>query len=140
LGADEVNWTKLTELLDTVDGKWDLGILANLEAGPMRPTDLCEVINDEVRETGHVLDPAVLTNTLRRMIDDGLIEHRELSRFPARVCTRSPRTRTRWSPSSTASTPGTQHGAGTGNDAPTRSCIAARNGSCAGPSGHEPAS
>jgi len=77
-----VNWTKLTELLDTVDGKWDLGILANLEAGPMRPTDLCEVINDEVRETGHFLDPAVLTNTLRRMIDDGLIEHREVSRFP----------------------------------------------------------
>jgi DNA-binding HxlR family transcriptional regulator len=77
-----VNWTDLTALLDTVDGKWDLGILANLEAGPMRPTDLCDVINDEIRETGHVLDLAVLTNTLRRMIEDGLIEHREVSRFP----------------------------------------------------------
>jgi DNA-binding HxlR family transcriptional regulator len=77
-----VNWTELTELLDTVDGKWDLGILANLESGPMRPTHLCRVINDQVGGTGHVLDPAVLTNTLTRMIEDGLVEHREVSRFP----------------------------------------------------------
>jgi hypothetical protein len=47
-GTAGVNWTELTELLDTVDGKWDLGILANLEAGPIRPTQLCRMINDEV--------------------------------------------------------------------------------------------
>jgi hypothetical protein len=31
LGAGRVtwNWTELTELLDTVEGKWDLGVLAN---------------------------------------------------------------------------------------------------------------
>lgn len=76
------NWTELTELLNTVDGKWDLGVLANLEAGPMRPAQLCRVINEEVRETGHTLDPAVLSGTLKRMIEDGLVEHREISRFP----------------------------------------------------------
>jgi DNA-binding HxlR family transcriptional regulator len=46
-----VDWTELTDLLDTIDGKWDLGILANLEAGPMRPADLCRTINDQVQGT-----------------------------------------------------------------------------------------
>jgi DNA-binding HxlR family transcriptional regulator len=82
LGAGQVDWTELTELLDSIDGKWDLGILANLEAGPMRPTELCKVINQQVRETGHVLDRAVLTNTLKRLIDDDLIEYREIAGFP----------------------------------------------------------
>lgn len=76
------DWTALTELLDTVDGKWDLGILANLEAGPLRPTQLCEAINDQVRDTGHILDLTVLTNTLKRMVDDGLVDHREVAKFP----------------------------------------------------------
>jgi DNA-binding HxlR family transcriptional regulator len=65
-----------------VDGKWDLGILANLEAGPMRPTHLCQLINEQVRETGHVLDRTVLIATLKRMTEDGLVEHREVARFP----------------------------------------------------------
>ena len=77
-----MSWTELTELLDSVDGRWDLGVLANLESGPMQPTHLCKVINDQVRGTGRVLDRAVLTNTLKRMIEDGLVEHHEVSRFP----------------------------------------------------------
>jgi DNA-binding HxlR family transcriptional regulator len=40
------------------------------------------MINEEVRETGHVLDPGVLSSTLKRMVEDGLVEHREISRFP----------------------------------------------------------
>ena len=77
-----MEWPELTDFLATFDGKWDLGILANLEAGPMRPAELCRVINDEVRGTGHVLDPGVLASTLKRLIDDGLVEHRDVASFP----------------------------------------------------------
>lgn len=77
-----MDWTDLTRLLDTVDGKWDLGVLANLEDGPKQPTRLCAAINEQIRDTGHVLDPKVLNSTLQRMAEHGLVEHRQLASFP----------------------------------------------------------
>jgi DNA-binding HxlR family transcriptional regulator len=85
MGVNTVNWTDLTEFLDSVDGRWDLGILTNLEPGPMRPKDLCKAINEQARDTGHALAPAVLNETLKTMRKEGLVVRHASAGFPPAV-------------------------------------------------------
>src|SRR6266540_3758958 len=85
MGVNAVNWTDLTEFLDSVDGRWDLGILANLEPGAMRPKDLYKAINEQARDTGHVLSHAFLNETLKEMRREGLVVRHAIAGFPPAV-------------------------------------------------------
>jgi DNA-binding HxlR family transcriptional regulator len=75
-----VNWEHLRRRLAGVRGRWDLAVLGNLAKGVERPGELIEAINTQTRE--HQLSWKVLTETLRRLEDEGYVEHQEISRLP----------------------------------------------------------
>jgi DNA-binding HxlR family transcriptional regulator len=65
-------------------GKWTIPVLAALGPGEVRFTDLVTQVNDGTRQefTGPGLSERVLTDTLERMLADGLIaRRREGERF-----------------------------------------------------------
>jgi len=73
------DWRRLRSRLDTIRGKWDLAVLMNLERGVERPGDLIDVINEQAEEQ---ISWKVLIQTLRRLEDEGYVNHREVSRLP----------------------------------------------------------
>ena len=75
-----MEWPQTKALLDSVNGKWVLAVLANLKHGPMRPRDLVEAINTQSPQQ-HLAEP-VLAKTLTRMTARGLLERHEESRLP----------------------------------------------------------
>lgn len=83
-GGGGVNWQLVLDVLTPVRPRWDLAILANLEAGPVRPADLLREVNAQagIRPP---LTSKVLHDTLRRLIDEGYVRRREVARFPREV-------------------------------------------------------
>jgi DNA-binding HxlR family transcriptional regulator len=77
---DAVNWEHLRRRLAGVRGRWDLAVLGNLAEGVERPGALIDAINTQTQE--HQLSWKVLTETLRRLEDEGYVEHQEISRLP----------------------------------------------------------
>jgi DNA-binding HxlR family transcriptional regulator len=66
-GADRmVDWAAAGQAVAAVSGKWAIPVLAALAAGPRRHADLR-------RQLGAGVSDKVLVETLRRMIDAGLI-------------------------------------------------------------------
>lgn len=75
-----VDWENLRRRLAPVRGKWDLAVLANLASGVARPGDLIEAINAQTEDRR--ISWKVLTETLRRLEDEGYVGHKEISRLP----------------------------------------------------------
>jgi DNA-binding HxlR family transcriptional regulator len=73
------DWRHLKSWLAAVRGKWDLAVLTNLGRGVERPGDLIDTIN---RQAADDISWKVLTSTLRRLEDEGLVRHKDVSRLP----------------------------------------------------------
>jgi len=78
-----LDWRDILARLTPVRHRWDLAILANLEAGIDRPADLLQVINGQAG-TGRQLSPQVLSGRLRRLEEAGYVGYAETSRIPRR--------------------------------------------------------
>jgi DNA-binding HxlR family transcriptional regulator len=68
---------QLRAATDLIVHTWDPVVLATLRAGPLRRRDL--------RSTVGGLSDKVLTETLHRLTDNGLVTRRALAQSPARV-------------------------------------------------------
>lgn len=73
------DWRPLRRRLAGVCGKWVLAILVNLQRGAERPGDLIEEINAQGREK---ISWKVLIQTLRRLEEEGYVDHRQVSKLP----------------------------------------------------------
>jgi len=80
-GEQTVDWEHLRKRLAAVRGRWDLAVLANLAGGVTRPGDLIEAISAQ-SEKERRISWKVLTETLRRLEDEGYVGHKEISRLP----------------------------------------------------------
>jgi DNA-binding HxlR family transcriptional regulator len=78
-----LDWRDIRARLAPVRHRWDLAILATLEAGIDRPADLLQVINGQAG-TGPQLSPQVLSGRLRRLEEAGYVGYAEISRIPRR--------------------------------------------------------
>lgn len=76
-----MDWEHLRRRLAAVRGRWDLAVLANLAGGVARPGDLIEAISAQSGEERRI-SWKVLTETLRRLEDEGYVGHKEISRLP----------------------------------------------------------
>ncbi len=73
-------WRNLGVALTMLRLRWSFSVIASLRNGPMRPTELALVINEDVDRDRHItgrrhLSDKVLWGTLRRLSTDGVIEH-----------------------------------------------------------------
>lgn len=73
--ADRMDFVR--QVLDRVGDKWSMLIIAVLEGGPMRYTDLQRQIPG--------ISQRMLTRTLRQLTDDGLISRTAYAEVPPRV-------------------------------------------------------
>lgn len=78
-----VDWAAAHAGAQVIAGKWVIPILAALTDGPRTHTDLH-------RAVGSGVSPKVLTETLRRMHDAGLLTRRTAPRSPAGPYTLTP--------------------------------------------------
>ncbi|CAL9465690.1 putative HTH-type transcriptional regulator YybR [Streptomyces sp. enrichment culture] len=65
------------QVLDRVGDKWSLLVVAVLESGPLRYTDLQRHIPG--------ISQRMLTHTLRRLVEDGLVTRTAYAEVPPRV-------------------------------------------------------
>ena len=73
--ADQMDFIR--HVLDRVGDKWSMLIIAVLESGPLRYTDLQHQIPG--------ISQRMLTHTLRQLTDDGLITRTAYAEVPPRV-------------------------------------------------------
>jgi DNA-binding HxlR family transcriptional regulator len=73
--ASGVDWGRVGEVLDAVNGQWALPVLRTLASGVSRPGDQLRAIN---AESGGRLSPKVMFDTLGRLVQDGLISRTEV--------------------------------------------------------------
>ncbi|QKW35645.1 helix-turn-helix transcriptional regulator [Actinomadura sp. NAK00032] len=73
--ADQMDFVR--QVLDRVGDKWSMLIIAVLESGPMRYTDVQRQIPG--------ISQRMLTHTLRRLVQDGLISRTAYAEVPPRV-------------------------------------------------------
>lgn len=76
-----MNWQRFMTLMDTIRGRWDVAILANLAAGTSRPSDLLDAINAQSM-SGHRLTWKVMRERLRHLEQAGYVGRQDISRFP----------------------------------------------------------
>lgn len=76
--AKEIDWSAAQATVDLVSGKWTIPIVAALYEGPRRHGSLRRAVGSGVSDK-------VLTETLRRMEDDGLLTRRIVGGNPAAV-------------------------------------------------------
>ena len=67
--AKEIDWSAAQATVDLVSGKWTIPVVAALFEGPRRHGNLRRAVGSGVSDK-------VLTETLRRMEDDGLLTRR----------------------------------------------------------------
>ncbi|MCI3928836.1 winged helix-turn-helix transcriptional regulator [Streptomyces sp. AN091965] len=73
-------WRNLGVALTMLRLRWSFSVIAALRNGPLRPTELALVINDDVDGSRHItgrrhLSDKVLWGTLRRLSTDGVVDH-----------------------------------------------------------------
>jgi DNA-binding HxlR family transcriptional regulator len=76
---DGVQWDRVMEILSAVNGVWTVPILRHLASGKSRPADLLAAI---VAESEGRLTAKVMFDTLKRLVNYGLVIRRTVASFP----------------------------------------------------------
>lgn len=79
-------WLDLSELLQPVKARWALAVLTNADdavGAASRPKDLLRAINEQQASGARPLARPVLTATVKRLEEQGLVVRDEVSKVPA---------------------------------------------------------
>jgi DNA-binding HxlR family transcriptional regulator len=77
--AGDVQWDRITETLEAVNGRWAVHLLRHLASGVSRPADLLVSVNaDASASLGRTLSNKIMFEALRRLADLGLVRRVEV--------------------------------------------------------------